>query len=241
MIKRTLGAFFVVIFFILTFFLPTKYSEIMFWVLSLGALYEILKIFSFSLYDFLFLAVSDFFLFEFKISPFFFIYTVFFYFALKTVLKDEITDKFALKTFFIVFYAVFPVFYAFKLFLADKTVVISLILGIWLYDTFAYLFGIKFGKHKMSPKISPKKSYEGLFGATLLVILIFSFQKYVSFKYGIFIVILAPVGDLILSVLKRNYGIKDFSNLIPGHGGILDRIDSFTFLFPVVYLLKGVF
>jgi phosphatidate cytidylyltransferase len=238
MIKRIVGAFLVILYFVLLFLFPLRYSKFFFWFLALGASYEILNIFKFKVIDFLFVLICSFFLFDKDISAYFFAYSIFIFFSFKIVIKDKIENDFILKSFLVIFYSVFPLYFLYLLFLDNKHDVLFLILGIWLYDTAAYLVGIKFGKHKMSPNISPKKSYEGLIGASLIVLAVF-FK--ISLIYGAYIIFLAPLGDLVMSVLKRNYGIKDFSSIIPGHGGILDRIDSFTFLFPMIYLLKGVF
>lgn len=128
----------------------------------------------------------------------------------------------------------------------------------WLTDSFAFLVGRKFGKHKMTPVISPKKSFEGAIFGTLItaavnVLLLFCYSfgtsklGYHAFfgesamKY-IYIVpvscvlsVVSMFGDLAASVLKRNVGIKDYSNLLPGHGGIMDRFDSTLFVLPVLY------
>ena len=106
-------------------------------------------------------------------------------------------------------------------------------------DMFAYLVGSKIGKHKMSVNISPNKSWEGSVGG-LLGCLIISTIFYVIFIgpitikliiYTILLSIIGQLGDLVLSKIKRENGIKDFSNLMPGHGGILDRLDSVLFVF----------
>lgn len=114
---------------------------------------------------------------------------------------------------------------------------------IWSSDTFAYLVGKFFGKHKMAPKISPKKTWEGYFGGVILT-LVFSYfiEQYNPGLRGNWMVVgflvaaFAPLGDLVESQLKRNFGVKDSGNIIPGHGGILDRLDSFIIVAPVVYL-----
>lgn len=128
----------------------------------------------------------------------------------------------------------------------------------WLTDAFAFLVGRKIGKHKMAPNISPKKSFEGaVFGVILtaavnvLMLFLFSFGTgklgYSDFfgvgamKYLYIIPIscvlsvISMFGDLAASVLKRNVGIKDYSNILPGHGGIMDRFDSSLFVLPVLY------
>jgi phosphatidate cytidylyltransferase len=114
---------------------------------------------------------------------------------------------------------------------------------IWSSDTFAYFTGKFFGKHKMAPKISPKKTWEGFFGGVLLTLVAgFSVEKYFPelrgnwILVGFLVSIFAPLGDLVESQLKRTFGVKDSGNIIPGHGGILDRLDSFIICVPVVYL-----
>lgn len=105
-------------------------------------------------------------------------------------------------------------------------------------DTFAYLFGIKFGKHRLALKISPKKSVEGaiaglVFGsifATLFALFFNVFDFFIVYVIllSIFLSLMGQIGDLVASKFKRNYEIKDYSNLFPGHGGVLDRFDSST-------------
>ncbi len=121
----------------------------------------------------------------------------------------------------------------------------------WMTDTFAYFVGSKFGKHKLCPKISPKKSVEGaiggVVGAVLLnTLLLFIFKSFFfkgeSILSYIMIIVLSLIlsvvsmfGDLAASTIKRNFGIKDFGKLLPGHGGIMDRFDSALFVMPVLY------
>jgi len=117
-------------------------------------------------------------------------------------------------------------------------------------DTFALFAGIKFGKHKLCPRVSPKKTVEGAIGgvigsAVINIIALFVCDRLCYSKFPLpvwFMIILSfvvPVvsmfGDLIASTIKRNYGIKDFGNLIPGHGGIMDRLDSISIVAPFVY------
>lgn len=106
-------------------------------------------------------------------------------------------------------------------------------------DTFAYLIGFFFGKHKCTPSISPNKTWEGCIGGVVMGVLlstIFYFYKIGSEKMiEVFILstilsIMGLLGDLVFSKMKRENQIKDFSNLIPGHGGILDRLDSLLFI-----------
>ena len=121
----------------------------------------------------------------------------------------------------------------------------------WMTDTFAYFVGSKFGKRKLCPKISPKKSVEGaiggVVGAILLnTLLLFVFKRFffedessISYITIVFLSVVLSVvsmcGDLAASTIKRNFGIKDFGKLLPGHGGIMDRFDSALFVMPVLY------
>lgn len=121
----------------------------------------------------------------------------------------------------------------------------------WGCDTCAYCVGVLIGKHKMAPKLSPKKSVEGAIGgvagAALLTGIygaVFQEQMGLSREYilvlaGISAVgaLISMVGDLAASAIKRNYEIKDYGKLIPGHGGILDRFDSVIFTAPIIYYL----
>lgn len=123
-------------------------------------------------------------------------------------------------------------------------------------DAGAYFVGLKFGKHKMAPVISPNKTIEGFLGgivsgmvAAVLFVLILSIPvEALSFRvnctyaliYGLLGSIVGAIGDLAFSVIKRQTGLKDFSNLIPGHGGILDRFDSMVTVAPLVEALLRV-
>ena len=120
----------------------------------------------------------------------------------------------------------------------------------FLPDTGAYLVGCAFGKHKLCPIISPKKTVEGLIGGILggivgMLVYGFALQHFFNFQVNYFAVVLygalgagaATFGDLMFSVIKRQTGIKDYGKLLPGHGGILDRFDSVTLVAPVAELL----
>lgn len=116
----------------------------------------------------------------------------------------------------------------------------------WIADSGAYFIGKGIGRHKLWPRISPKKTWEGLIGgliagaaaAVLLApILVPGLDWSQGLVLGVIVSLAAPLGDLSESLFKRQVGAKDSSHLIPGHGGFLDRIDSFTFVSPVVFLL----
>lgn len=121
--------------------------------------------------------------------------------------------------------------------------VFLLFILIWSSDSFAYFTGRMFGKHKMAPKISPKKTWEGFAGGVFFTLILGYFieQKFPELRgnwivVGFLVSVFAPLGDLVESQLKRTFGVKDSGNIIPGHGGVLDRLDSFIITAPVVYL-----
>ena len=117
---------------------------------------------------------------------------------------------------------------------------------IWCFDSFAYLVGRFLGKRKLMPKISPKKTWEGLIGGLFFTMLsayllalysgIESISLWQWLVLSIIVVISSTFGDLFESALKRSHGLKDSGNFMPGHGGILDRIDSLLFAMPMAYL-----
>jgi phosphatidate cytidylyltransferase len=118
--------------------------------------------------------------------------------------------------------------------------------GTWASDTGAFFTGVRFGRHPLAPRISPGKTVEGLGGGFLgaVAVVFLSARLFVpslglvpSLVLGLVLGAAAPVGDLFESLLKRSLGIKDFSGVIPGHGGMLDRIDSLLLTAPVTYHL----
>lgn len=126
-----------------------------------------------------------------------------------------------------------------------------IIISSWGCDTFAYLTGMTIGKHKLAPVLSPKKSIEGSIGGVIgaaviggVFALIFKddLSSMANPILSVAIIcavggIISQIGDLAASGIKRNYNIKDYGKLIPGHGGILDRFDSMIFTAPIIYLL----
>lgn len=117
-------------------------------------------------------------------------------------------------------------------------------IGTWASDSFAYFVGCSIGKHRLCPDISPKKSVEGfiggIIGSMLCVGLLgsyFNFDLMIMVIMGALIAVIGTFGDLVESCIKRYTGIKDSSNLIPGHGGVLDRFDSLLFTAPLVYYI----
>ena len=169
--------------------------------------------------------------------------------------KTSITD--IAFTFFGILYVTFLLSFLLKVLYMDvngadvgKFIIWFVLFGACLTDAFAYFIGSKFGKHKLCPHISPKKSVEGAIGGIvgcILSFLVYSFvlNKYCGFSIeylsmvfiAIAISVFSQFGDLVASSIKRNANIKDFGNFLPGHGGILDRIDSILFVAPVTYYI----
>ena len=128
------------------------------------------------------------------------------------------------------------------------SILLTAVIAIWANDTGAYIVGSKIGKNRLFPSLSPKKSWEGFFGGMLFSVISTTLLAYFLDVFmfdvitrgiilGIVISIFATWGDLFESMLKRNAGVKDSGSLIPGHGGILDRIDSMLFVIPITTLL----
>ena len=112
---------------------------------------------------------------------------------------------------------------------------------IWLNDTGAYLVGCTIGKHRLFERISPKKSWEGFFGGMAFCIAAGSFahlliggSQAVWIPFAIVVSVFSTWGDLVESLIKRTAGVKDSGNIMPGHGGVLDRIDSLLFVAPAI-------
>lgn len=145
------------------------------------------------------------------------------------------------------FYLIGGVFFlgiSFSLFIVLRNIDLSLILYLFLItimtDTYAYLIGMLIGKHKLLEDISPKKTWEGMIAGTIFGTLIattfymnvidMNANLLLIISMTLFLSILGQFGDLVFSAIKRYFGTKDFSNIMPGHGGILDRLDSVIFV-----------
>jgi phosphatidate cytidylyltransferase len=131
----------------------------------------------------------------------------------------------------------------------SKLIVLTFAL-IWIGDTGAYFTGMAFGKRPLAPKISPKKSMEGLAGGALFTLAaafliarfwIWELSAWQALAIGLGVVIFGTLGDLFESLLKRDAGVKDSGSLLPGHGGVLDRFDSMMFALPFVYWFCRIF
>lgn len=161
-----------------------------------------------------------------------------------------------ISSFFSVIYCPVMLSFVYMIRSLDKGVLLVWMVFIcsWICDISAYLVGMKFGRHKMAPVLSPKKSIEGAVGGVCGSVL-------VGCLYGAFLIaprtetpayitviviavmcvcgaLLSMVGDLAASAIKRNHEIKDYGKLLPGHGGIMDRFDSVIFVAPIVYILS---
>lgn len=163
--------------------------------------------------------------------------------------KINITDI-ALTFFGICYIAIFLLFMPILMASENgKLLVWYVLFAAWGTDTSAYFIGCKFGKHKFS-EISPKKSIEGCIGGTLgSLLLVIPYTIFLNMQYnlninyiliavvGIVLSLVGQIGDFSASAIKRYVGIKDYSNIFPGHGGMLDRIDSVIFIAPFAYFL----
>ncbi|HHT87802.1 MAG TPA: phosphatidate cytidylyltransferase [Clostridiales bacterium] len=159
--------------------------------------------------------------------------------------------------FFGLFYVGIMLSYVYKVAtLEDGAILVWLILiGAWGSDTCAYSVGMLIGKHKIAPKLSPKKSLEGCIGGVIGTALLgYIYALITGLKItgianprvlfaiiGASASVISQFGDLAASAIKRNFDIKDYGRMIPGHGGILDRFDSIIFTAPIVYYLAVYF
>lgn len=126
----------------------------------------------------------------------------------------------------------------------NPKIIISIFILIWTNDTFAFIVGKSIGKHKLFERISPKKTIEGFVGGLLFCVLASYFiseyyiegARYIWIIIAVIVGVFGTIGDLIESKFKRVAGVKDSGTIMPGHGGVLDRLDSIIFVAPIVYL-----
>lgn len=129
------------------------------------------------------------------------------------------------------------------------TLLIALFCMIWVYDSGAYLVGVSIGRHRLFERISPKKSWEGAIGGTIIVMtaswFLSEFIPEIKPAHWVvmsgLVVVSATFGDLTESMFKRYFGIKDSGHILPGHGGMLDRFDSLFFVVPAVFMYMKLF
>ena len=186
------------------------------------------------------------------IAPFLILLLAFYVFAYPKYKADQI-----MAAFFGFFYVAVMLSYMYQTrMLENGGILVWLIfLCSWGCDTCAYCVGMLIGKHKMSPVLSPKKSVEGAVGGVVGAMLLTALYTYIfrvqlsldgksilvmAIAAGV-AALISMVGDLAASAIKRNYDIKDYGKLIPGHGGILDRFDSVIITAPIIYFLAAMF
>ncbi len=187
-------------------------------------------------------------------SDLYYVFLLFFLLILFLNFIRLIMDKYTFIDISITLYGVLyiPLLLSYILLIAKQpnNIVIWLVfITAWGTDTFAYFSGYFFGKKKLCPSISPKKTVEGAIGGVLGSTIVSTIFGYIFLKEHIIVIfiigilgsIVAQIGDLSASLVKRYTGIKDFGNIMPGHGGILDRFDSILFTAPTVYYALIIF
>lgn len=177
-----------------------------------------------------------------------FILLVFYLFFVGVFTKGKFAADKALEIFALTFY-VTASFGTLALLYLNSSVFFPLVfVGAWVTDTFAYFTGFFFGRHKLIPEVSPKKTIEGAIGGTLfatvgfaVVGIIYGYSTrniIILAVIGIFASIVSQLGDLSASLVKRHHGIKDYGSLFPGHGGVLDRFDSILAVSAFLYVVS---
>lgn len=225
-------------------------------LLSLGGMYELLRIYELEktplglagyaatvvYYALLFVGKTEY------ILPLIMVF-VLFVLAIYVIRYPVYSDRSAMSVVFAFLYVTVMLSYFYQIReLKDGGFLIVLVfICSWVNDTCAYCVGVTMGKHKMTPKLSPKKSIEGLVGGIAGSAIVGAVYGYVAFKVdyaplvfaliGAVGAVVAVIGDLTASAIKRNNDIKDYGKLIPGHGGILDRFDSIIFTAPIIYYI----
>lgn len=151
-----------------------------------------------------------------------------------------------------VFWILVPVLLTINIYFKEGApFVLAMFFIIWFYDSFCYIFGSLFGKTKLFERVSPKKTWEGAIGGAVVTLIVFYFankipplQNYSAAQWEILaavIIVTSTYGDLVESLLKRNLGLKDSGSIMPGHGGFLDRLDSFYIAIPFVTITLWVY
>lgn len=169
--------------------------------------------------------------------------------------KEKISDITTLYALFVYVVGCFSSILCVRYMSAGKYIYLLVFLGAWVCDTFAYFAGRFFGKHKLIPDISPKKTIEGSIGGIVFTVGAFALYCFIVNKFwgdnvhlsyitliilGFFASIISQIGDLVASAIKRQYDIKDYGRLFPGHGGVIDRFDSVMLVAPVTFVVFAV-
>lgn len=181
------------------------------------------------------------------INRFFLFYVVAIILAVNTVTKK---GRFTFDDAGVLTLAILYVGTGFHYFVAARgdgfTTLLFGMLIVWLTDSGAYMIGRKLGKHKLAPKVSPNKTWEGSVGGTIaatIILAVYLMFFPVGYDWIVMVIltlilsIVGQFGDLVESALKRFYGVKDSGKILPGHGGILDRFDSMLLVMPMLHLL----
>ena len=169
--------------------------------------------------------------------------------------QKKTTPNLFSKYVYLIGYIILPFVFITKIPFGEKgynpKIIISIFILIWTNDTFAFIVGKSIGKNKLFEKVSPKKTIEGFIGGVVFAVIVsyiiskyyfepkeYYFRKSVVIWMAIAIIVgvFGTIGDLIESKFKRNAGVKDSGTIMPGHGGILDRLDSVIFVAPIVFL-----
>jgi len=161
--------------------------------------------------------------------------------------RGRVTERISFFLFGIVYCVVFPFIWVKTGLVYGRWILVGYASIVWLNDIGAYLIGKKWGEHKVSPTISPGKSWEGLLGGIAVscggalfikIFFISNWSVYQSIIIGLLIALIGFMGDLFESSIKREFQLKNSGRFLPGHGGFLDRFDSFFFVAPMIYFIQ---
>lgn len=259
--ERIIGSFFVVLITLIILIPGNAVSAFILEVISLVGLFEFFRVFGLEktrlsivaylgtmiYYVFMYLGKIQF-VFPIVLAEFMLLLTIYVFAFPKY--KDK--DIFKIFFGFVYITVLFSYVYRVRSMKAGLLLSFFILISSWGNDVFAYLVGSAIGKHKFSPNVSPNKSVEGFVGGIIGAAVIgyayaFLLKGRIPFNalYCALIAALgaipAVIGDLAASAIKRDNGIKDYSHLIPGHGGIIDRVDSVIFTAPIIYYLVVLF
>ena len=263
--KRVLSAIIMILIFVPLLFIGGIPFAILMTVLALGAMHELMvirekkkefptliKIIAYLLTAFSLVLTYNQDLFSFKIS-YQLISFIILLFLLPILLKNKKEMNYDINDALYLIGSLLFINLSFNLILVIRNYslyyLIYLLLITVITDTFALITGIYVGKNKLSPTISPKKTIEGFIGGVLMGTFVSSVFYYTVIDSGIslaililttlFLAVVGELGDLVFSSIKRTFNVKDFSNIMPGHGGILDRLDSLIFVILAFILVMG--
>lgn len=256
-VKRTITAFFMIIIaFVLIKFLPLIYFSIILFLLISGAAYEFIKLCNPEKYSYFLIFFTGFVIalsftfkeFDLKMAIIIVVFFIGMFFLFKERQKQDLTTfiRDIGIHFLIIFYIYVPLYFLFELKKIGPNYLFFLIFVIAIGDSGAYFLGSVIGKHKIYPVASPKKSLEGVIAAIVfasisgwLSKLIFPVDVtlWVAIVTGGIIGFISQVSDPVESLFKRAANKKDSSSILPGHGGILDRLDSYIFCAPILFYI----